>query len=193
MSQVNDPPLGEGPTRCAQSFCPTTQALPGVPAPGMAGHGMGKLCVLLCVFLCVFLRVFLCVFLWMLLWMFLWVFLTTPRPCQLQPCSRQASSRCLGQSESSRGQISMLGGRLLPLPKPGQSFPQDGVSQQAGDNGKMLRQHSWQPSAAALAAAAPAPLFVGKRDTDLWSVVGREQEQHRPWKGGQSPAWMGHR
>lgn len=182
---MNGLPLGEGPPMYAQSFCPPSRALPGVPAPGMAGHGVGRLCV--------FLFVFLCVFLWMLLWMFLWVFLTTPRPCQLQPRSRQAGSRCLGQSESSPGQISMLGGRLLPLPKPGRSFPQDGVSQQAGDNGKMLRQHSWQPSAAAPAAAALAPLFAGKRDTDLWPAVGREQGQDRLWKGGQSPAWMGHR
>lgn len=59
MSRVNGLPLGEGPPMYAQSFCPPSRALPGVPAPGMAGHGVRRLCVFLCVFLCMFLCVFL--------------------------------------------------------------------------------------------------------------------------------------
>jgi len=96
------------------------------------------------------------------------------------PAPRQAGSRCSGQSKPAPGQLSMLGGRLLPLPKSGRSFPQDGVSQQYGDNGKTLRQHSWQPSARCYVSAAP--------------LFGRE-EKYRPLAGVRAkPAqWVGSR
>ena len=118
------------------------------------------------------------------------------------PAPRQASSRCSGQSEPAPGQLSMLGGRLFPLPKSGRSFPQDRVSQQYGDNGKMLRQHSWQPSARCSVSAAAAQRSIvlkgreiptsGRRQSQACSV-GREQEQDGLQKGDQNTARMGHR
>lgn len=118
------------------------------------------------------------------------------------PAPRQAVSRCSGQSEPAPGQLSMLGGRLLPLPKAGRSFPQYRVSQQSRDNGKMLRQHSWQPSARCDVPAAAAQRSIvlqgreiptsGRRQSQACSM-GREQGQDGPWKGDQNTAWMGHR
>lgn len=118
------------------------------------------------------------------------------------PAPRQAGSRCSGQSEPAPGQLSMLGGRLFPLPKSGRSFPQDRVSQQYGDNGKMLRQHSWQPSARCYVSAAAAQCSIvlkgreiptsGQRQSQACSV-GREQEQDGLRKGDQNTARMGHR
>lgn len=94
------------------------------------------------------------------------------------PAPRQAGSRWSGQSMPERGQLSMLGGRLFPLPKSGQSLPHNRVHQHDGDNGKMLRQHSWQPSARCSTPAAP--------------LLGRE-EKHRPLAGvrAEPVLWVG--
>lgn len=121
---------------------------------------------------------------------------------RVSPAPRRASSRCSGQHEPALGQLSMLGRRLLPLPKSGRSFPQDRVSQQYGDNGKMLRQHSWQPSArcSASAAAAHCSIVLQGREMPtsgrLQSQVrweGREREQDRLQNEDQNTARMGHR
>lgn len=121
---------------------------------------------------------------------------------RVSPAPRRASSRCSGQREPALGQLSMLGRRLLPLPKSGRSFPQDRVSQQYGDNGKMLRQHSWQPSARCSASAAAAhcsivlegremPTSGRPRSQVRWE--GREREQDRLQNEDQNTARMGHR
>lgn len=121
---------------------------------------------------------------------------------RVSPAPRRASSRCSGQRKPALGQLSMLGRRLLPLPKSGRSFPQDRVSQQYGDNGKMLRQHSWQPSARCSASAAAAHRSIvlegremptsGRPQSQVrWE--GREQEQDRLQNEDQNTARMGHR